>query len=89
MPPYLQAVLRLPASAAEGGPLPGRGYRILVGSIIVLGLAATLYLALNGELYRPLRQSIEAGNWSEAILKPSFIWASMGLLMHSLLLTST
>jgi len=71
----------LPASAAEGGPLPGRGYRILVGSIIVLGLAATLYLALNGELYRPLRQSIEAGNWSEAILKPSFIWASMGLLM--------
>lgn len=81
MPPDLQAILPRPASYAEPGLPPGRGYRILVGSAIVLGLAAILYAMLSGELFRPVRQAIEAGDLSALVLKPSLIWVSMGLLM--------
>ena len=81
MPPTLQAVIRLPFSSAAVAGLPGRGYRILVGSAIVLGLVTLLFGMLNGEMFRPIRESIESGNLSESILKPSLIWVSMGLLM--------
>jgi len=84
MPPTLQAVLRFPSSSTDRGMPPGRGYRVLVGSAIVLGLAAILYAMLNGELFRPIRESIENGNLSASVLKPSLIWASMGLLMLAL-----
>ena len=84
MPPNLQAVLPLPASSAQAGLPPGRGYRILVGSAIVLGLAAILFAMLNGDLFRPIRQSIEAGNLSASVMKPSLIWISMGLMMLTL-----
>ncbi|MDH4190854.1 MAG: glycosyltransferase, partial [Betaproteobacteria bacterium] len=67
-------------SAAAGMP-PGRGYRVLVGSAIVLGLAVILFALLNGELFRPVRESIEAGNLNAFLLKPSLIWVAMGLLM--------
>lgn len=81
MPPSLQAAISLPTSPAAVDVPPGRGYRILVGSAIVLGLAVILFSMANGELFRPIRQSIEAGNLSESVLKPSLIWVSMGLLM--------
>lgn len=80
MPSNLQAVLLPPAFSAEGDLPPGRGYRILVGSAIVLGLAAISLVLLNGELFRLIRQSIEAGKWNPSILTPSQIWVSIGLL---------
>ncbi len=84
MPPELQAVLALPPSSAGAVLPPGRVYRILVGSAIVLGLAAILYAMLNGELFRPVREEIQAGNLSASLLKPSLVWVSMGLLMLTL-----
>ena len=81
MPPQLQAVLPLSTSSAPAGLPPGRIYRLLIGSTIVLGLAVILYAALYGELFRPVREGVEAGDWSASILKPSLIWATMGLLM--------
>lgn len=84
MPPSLQAVLPLAASSAELGLPPGRGHRILVGSAIVLGLAAILFAMLHGDLFRLVRQAIEAGNLSASVLKPSLILVSMGLLMLAL-----
>ncbi|MBE0615471.1 MAG: glycosyltransferase [Burkholderiales bacterium] len=84
MPPNLEGVLSLAAPSTVPELPPGRAYRILIGSAIVLGLAAILYTMLNGELFRPVRQSIEAGNLSASVLKPSLIWAAMGLLMLAL-----
>lgn len=55
-----------------------------MGSAIVLGLAVILLAMLHGELFRPIRQSIEAGNLSASVLKLSLIWISMGLLMLTL-----
>lgn len=81
MPPELQAILPRPVTSAELGLPPGRIYRFLVGSAIVLGLTAILFVMLNGELFRPVRQAIEAGSLSASVLKPSLIWVSMGLLM--------
>jgi hyaluronan synthase len=84
MPPELQAALRFPALSAGAELPPGRGYRILVGAAIVLGLAAILYALLNGELFRPVRQALESGDLSASLLKPSLIWVAMGLLMLTL-----
>ena len=56
-----------------------RGYRFLVGCVIVLALGAMVFAWLNGELFRVLRQSIAAGNWTPSIVQPSFIWISTGL----------
>ncbi|MBE0622546.1 MAG: glycosyltransferase [Burkholderiales bacterium] len=84
MPPELQAVLPSPAASAPAILPPGRAYRILVGSAIVLGLAAVLFAMFNGELFRPVREEIQAGNLSASVLKPSLIWVSMGLLMLAL-----
>ncbi|MFH1602697.1 MAG: glycosyltransferase family 2 protein, partial [Pseudomonadota bacterium] len=84
MPPSLQAVLPQATSSSDLGLAPGRGHRILVGSAIVLGLAAILFVMMNGELFRPIRQSIEDGNLSASVLQPSLILASMGFLMLTL-----
>jgi len=81
MPPNLQAVLPLGASSAEFGLPPGRGHRILVGSAIILGLAAILFAVLHGDLFRLIRQAISTGNLSASLLKPSLILTSTGLLM--------
>ena len=86
MPPNLQAVMAFPqtASAGDVGLPPGRAYRILVGSAIVVGLAAVLIAILNGELFLPVRQAIEAGSLTAWALKPSMILVSVGFLMLAL-----
>ena len=84
MPPNLQAVLPLGVSSSALARPPGRGHRILVGSAIVLGLAAILFAMLHGDLFRAVRQAIEAAHLSASVLKPSLILASMGLLMLAL-----
>ncbi len=84
MPPILQAVLPRAASSSVFALPPGRGHRILVGSAIVLSLAAMLFAMLHGELFRAIEQSVEAGNLSASVLKPSQILASLGLLMLTL-----
>ena len=84
MPPNLQAILPLRISSADLDLPPGRRYRLLVGSAIVLGLAAILFAMLHGDLFRPVRQVIEAGNISAWVLKPGLILASMGLLLLAL-----
>jgi hyaluronan synthase len=77
----LQAVLPSPAATAENGLPPGRGYRMVVGSAIVLGLAAMLVALVSGELFRPVRQAVEDGSLSASLLNPGLIWVWVGLLM--------
>jgi hyaluronan synthase len=60
---------------------PGKWYRFLIGSAILAGLGLILYLTLNGELFRPAREAMLAGDWQAAILRPSMLWVSMALLM--------
>ena len=81
MPPDVQAVLPKRTYSGEIGLAPGRGHRFLIGTAIVLGLAAMLFAMANGELFRPIRNAIEDGNLSSSLLRPSLLWLSMALLM--------
>jgi hyaluronan synthase len=60
---------------------PSRGYRILIGSAILIGLVAVCYVTLSGELFRPAREAIASGEWSAAILRPSMLWVAMAIIM--------
>ena len=76
-----------PSSAALPAlsiPEPSRGYRFLIGCAIVAGLSLVLYAALHGELFRPIKDAVDEGSISEALLRPSMLWAAMGLLMLTL-----
>jgi hyaluronan synthase len=77
----LQAVLPSFALPAEDRLPPGRAYRVAVGSTIVLGLAAILVGLLSGELFRPVRQAVEAGALGASILTPGLAWVSIGWAM--------
>jgi hyaluronan synthase len=83
MSPPLQAVLELSqhTSSVDGDLPPGRGYRVLIGATIVLGLVAIVLALLNGDLFLPVRQAIDTGTVRAWVLKPSMIWTAMGLLM--------
>ena len=81
MSPNLEAVLPLGPSSAELDLPPGRGHRFLVGSAIILGLAAIVFATLHGDLFRLIKQAISSGNLSASLLKPSLILTSTGLLM--------
>ena len=63
---------------------PSRGYRFVVGCTIVAGREFELYKAVHGELFRPVRDAVEAGSLSEALLRPSMLWVMMGLIMLTL-----
>lgn len=63
---------------------PSRGYRVAIGCAITTGLAVVLYTAFHGELFAPVRQAVEAGSLSEALLRPSMLWVMMGLTMLTL-----
>ena len=63
---------------------PGRGYRVLIGSAILIGLVAVVYVTLSGELFRPARDAIASGDWQAAILRPSLLWVSMAIVMLTL-----
>ena len=63
---------------------PGRGYRILIGSAILIGLVAVVYVTLSGELFRPAREAIAGGDWQAAILRPSLLWVAMAIVMLTL-----
>ncbi len=60
---------------------PSRGYRILIGSAILIGLALVVYVTLSGELFRPAREAIASGDWQAAILRPSLLWVAMAIVM--------
>lgn len=57
-----------------------RRYLTLVGSAIVLGLAAMLFAFAHGDLYRIVGQSITAGSASPSVLRAGLAWISIGLL---------
>ncbi len=78
MSPDLQAVFPSFAAPAEDCLPPGRAYRIAVGSTIVFCLAAILAGLLSGELFRPVRQAVEAGTLNASVLTPGLVWVSMG-----------
>jgi len=80
----LQSTLELPVPASLCVSTPSRGYRILIGSTILAGLVLVLYLTLNGELFRPAREAFAAGDFGSAMLRPSLLWATMGLVMLSI-----
>lgn len=48
---------------------------------IVLGLGSLLYLTLFGRIFQPLLEAASASEWTRAVVRPSVIWVSMGLLM--------
>ena len=77
----LQAVLQRPPSSLAPSLSTGRGYRILVGSAIVLGLAAMFAAWWNGGLFRLIRQAIDSRSWSGSLVEPGMIWISIGLLL--------
>ncbi len=79
----LQSTLDLSTPIPLGTSMPSRGYRILIGSTILAGLVLVLYLTLNGELFRPAREALSAGDFGGALLRPSLLWVSMGLIMLS------
>ena len=60
---------------------PSRGYRILIGSAILIGLVAVVYVTLSGELFRPAREAMASGEWTAAILRPSMLWVAMAVVM--------
>jgi hyaluronan synthase len=72
----------IPAPVAYQPTLhPGRGYRVLIGSAILIGLVAVVYATLSGELFRPAREAMAAGDWQAAILRPSMLWVAMAIVM--------
>jgi hyaluronan synthase len=81
MSSILDSAVRVPAIDTLAHPVPGRGYRVMVGSAILLGLALVLYFTFSGELFRPLREAITAGDWQASVLRPSLLWVAMGVLM--------
>ncbi len=81
MPNDLQAVLpALAIPRTEGAP-PGRAWRLLVGSAIVLGLAALGLAMANGALFRPVRQALASVNLSPAVVSATLLWSWIGLAM--------
>ena len=81
MSAILQPTIDLPTPSALAVPVPGRTYRFLIGSAILFGLILVLMLTFNGALFRPAREAFEAGDISGALLRPSLLWATMGMLM--------
>ena len=81
MPGSLPAALSLPDYVVRTTANPSRAYRVMIGSAILLGLVASLYTALTGELFEPARDALAAGRFSEAVLRPSILWVIMGLTM--------
>lgn len=53
----------------------------LISMCIVLGLGSLLYLTLFGRIFQPLLEAASASEWTRAVVRPSVIWVSMGLLM--------
>lgn len=47
---------------------------------ILLGLAFVVYVSVEGEVFQPLFESLQSGDLSEFILRPSLLWAAMGIL---------
>ena len=80
MSSLFESAIRAPAVATLAQP-PGRTYRILIGSAILLGLALVLYATLSGELFRPVREAIASGDWPASMLRPSLLWGGMAVLM--------
>jgi len=81
MPTMPRAAAMLPCLAPAAITPPGRTYRLLVGCAILAGLGAVLWVTFNGELFRPAREAFAAGDIGAAILRPSMLWATIGLVM--------
>jgi hyaluronan synthase len=81
MSSMLEALSPAPSLNGAADTPTGKSYRVLVGGTILLGLALILYLTLNGDLFRPAREAMAAGDWEAAILRPSMLWVAMALLM--------
>lgn len=77
----LPVSLSLPGVVPQSMPVPSRTYRVLVGTAILAGLVAVLYLALSGDLFMPARDAFESGRLTEAVMRPSILWVIMALAM--------
>ncbi len=53
----------------------------LLKAVIVLSLGALLYFAVYGRVFQPILDAAAMNDWTRAIIRPSAIWISMGLLM--------
>ena len=80
-PPRSAIVLAPRVFAHKRDVPPGRGYRLLVGAGIVLGLAFIGLALLDGQLLRVVVPWGVATNWSSGVLKGGTIWLSIGLSM--------
>lgn len=53
----------------------------LLKAAIVLGLVALFYFTVYGRIFQPLLDAASANNWAHAMIRPSAIWISMGILL--------
>lgn len=74
-----QAALPPVALAAAGGPAPRRFHRFLVGSLIVLGLAALLASFFSGGLARPLRPVLQSADMGAVATTLGLFGIGLGL----------
>jgi hyaluronan synthase len=81
MSAQMHASVASPHFAPRGTADTSRVYRVFVGSAILLGLCAVLYTALTGELFLPAYEAFTAGDYVEALIRPSILWVIMGLMM--------
>ena len=77
-------VLAPPAFSVPRDVCPGRGYRIFVLSVIVLGLACMFVVMLDGQFLRFVMPWLVAGDWSPSVPKAGMVWLSTGLSMLAL-----
>lgn len=54
---------------------------MLLRVMIVVFLAALIYLAIEGKIYKPLLKAAVNREWAEALLRPSVFWLAMGAIM--------
>ncbi len=80
----LDSAIAIPAAPGPSNDPPSRGYRVLIGSAILAGLALVVYLTFSGELFRPAREALAAGDWQASLLRPSLLWVAMAVLMLTL-----
>ena len=79
-PPAMSHAAPLPVALPAPTPLA----RTVVGTGIVLGLAASFYFFYNGELFSFVRTAVAAGDYQSAFVRPSVLWAAAALGMLSL-----
>ncbi len=58
-----------------------KAWELTIRFAIIMGFIMILYSSVTGELFRPLIHSIVNLHWSRLIIRPSILWAFMGMML--------